>query len=91
VLLGYSIYRHGTPGAAQLYDVAIAIGYRALKEICEPIGSRFAFSFRMFDRRIRALSAPFWPECSIRCRGVRHRVRSVVARPRHRRRGPQPP
>jgi len=34
VLLGYSIYRHGTPGAAQLYDVAIAIGYRALKEIC---------------------------------------------------------
>jgi AraC-like DNA-binding protein len=34
VLLGYSIYRHGTPGAAYLYDVAIAIGYRALKEIC---------------------------------------------------------
>jgi AraC-like DNA-binding protein len=34
VLLGYSIYRHGTPGAAHLYDVAIAIGYRALKEIC---------------------------------------------------------
>jgi AraC-like DNA-binding protein len=34
VLLGYSIYRHGTPGAAHLYDVAIAIGYRVLKEIC---------------------------------------------------------
>jgi AraC-like DNA-binding protein len=34
VLLGYSIYRHGTPGSAHLYDVAIAIGYRALKEIC---------------------------------------------------------
>jgi AraC-like DNA-binding protein len=34
VLLGYSIYRHGTPGAAHLYDVAVAIGYRALKEIC---------------------------------------------------------
>jgi AraC-like DNA-binding protein len=34
VLLGYSIYRQGTPGAAHIYDVAIAIGYRALKEIC---------------------------------------------------------
>jgi AraC-like DNA-binding protein len=36
VLLGYSIYRHGTPGTAHLYDAAIAIGYRALKEICGP-------------------------------------------------------
>lgn len=36
VLLGYSIYRHGTPGTAQLYDVAITIGYRALKEISGP-------------------------------------------------------
>ena len=34
VLLGYSIYRNGTPGATHLYDVAIAIGYRALREIC---------------------------------------------------------
>jgi len=34
VLLGYSIYRHATPGAAHLYDAAIAIGYKALKEIC---------------------------------------------------------
>jgi len=34
VLLGYSIYRHGTPGTAHLYDVAIAIGYRVLKAIC---------------------------------------------------------
>jgi AraC-like DNA-binding protein len=34
VLLGYSIYRHGTPGAAHLYDVAIAIGYRVLRAIC---------------------------------------------------------
>ncbi len=34
VLLGYSIYRHETPGAALLYDVAIAIGYRMLKSIC---------------------------------------------------------
>jgi AraC-like DNA-binding protein len=34
VLLGYSIYRHGTPGAAHLYDVAIAVGYRVLKAIC---------------------------------------------------------
>jgi len=34
VLLGYSIYRHDTPGAVLLYDVAIAIGYRVLKSIC---------------------------------------------------------
>lgn len=34
VLLGYSIYRHATPGTAHLYDVAIAIGYRLLKAIC---------------------------------------------------------
>ncbi len=34
VLLGYSIYRHGTPGTPHLYDTAIAIGYRALKGIC---------------------------------------------------------
>ena len=34
VLLGYSIYRHGTPGTTHLYDVAIAIGYRVLKAIC---------------------------------------------------------
>jgi AraC-like DNA-binding protein len=34
VLLGYSVYRHGTSGTAQLYDVAIAIGHRILKAIC---------------------------------------------------------
>jgi AraC-like DNA-binding protein len=36
VLLGYSIYRHGTPGTAHLYDVAIGIGFRALQAICGP-------------------------------------------------------
>jgi len=36
VLLGYSIYRHGTPGTPHLYDAAIAIGYRVLKAICGP-------------------------------------------------------
>jgi AraC-like DNA-binding protein len=34
MLLGYSIYRHGTPGTPHLYDAAIAIGYRVLKAIC---------------------------------------------------------
>lgn len=33
-LLGYSIYRHGTPGTAQIYDIAIAIGYRILRQLC---------------------------------------------------------
>jgi AraC-like DNA-binding protein len=36
VLLGYSIYRHATPGTPHLYDAAIAIGYRVLKAICGP-------------------------------------------------------
>ncbi len=34
VLLGYSVYRPGIPGAAQIYDAAVAIGYRALADIC---------------------------------------------------------
>jgi AraC-like DNA-binding protein len=36
VLLGYSVYRHGTPGTPHLYDAAIAIGHRVLKAICGP-------------------------------------------------------
>jgi AraC-like DNA-binding protein len=33
VLLGYSIYRNGTPGTPHLYDAAITIGYRVLQAI----------------------------------------------------------
>jgi len=38
VILGYSIYRHSAPTAAhaQIYDAAIAIGYRILGELCGP-------------------------------------------------------
>lgn len=36
VVLGYSIYRPGVPGVSQLYDAAIAIGFRALADICGP-------------------------------------------------------
>jgi AraC-like DNA-binding protein len=36
VLLGYSVYRHGTPAIAQILDGAIAIGYRILTELCGP-------------------------------------------------------
>ena len=36
LVLGYSIYRHGTPGTPQLYDAAITIGYRVLKSLCGP-------------------------------------------------------
>jgi AraC-like DNA-binding protein len=36
VALGYSIYRPRVPGVSQLYDVAIAIGYRALVDLCGP-------------------------------------------------------
>jgi AraC-like DNA-binding protein len=36
VLLGYSIYRHGTLADGHIYDAAIAIGYRTLAELCGP-------------------------------------------------------
>lgn len=36
LLLGYSIYRHGIPGVAYIYDVAVAIGYQILIDICGP-------------------------------------------------------
>jgi len=62
VLLGYSIYRHGTPGAAQLYDVAIAIAYRALKEICgatwKPLRVQFSHVRPKDPRPYRRLFGP---------------------------------
>jgi len=46
VLLGYSIYRHSTPGTAHLYDAAIAIGHRLLRAICgsswQPVHVQFS-------------------------------------------------
>jgi AraC-like DNA-binding protein len=62
VLLGYSIYRHGTPGATYLYDVAIAIGYRALKEICgatwKPLCVQFSHARPKDSRPYRRLFGP---------------------------------
>jgi len=34
LLLGYSIYRHGMPAIGHIYDAAIAIGYKILRELC---------------------------------------------------------
>jgi AraC-like DNA-binding protein len=34
VVLGYSIYRHETPAMAQVYDAAVAIGFRILEALC---------------------------------------------------------
>lgn len=34
VILGYSIYHHGMSADAQVYDAAIAIGYRIMTELC---------------------------------------------------------
>lgn len=46
VLLGYSVYRHGTPAADQVQDVAITVGYRILKSLCgadwKPVSVQFA-------------------------------------------------
>jgi hypothetical protein len=62
VLLGYSIYRHGTPGTAHLYDVAIAIGYRALKAICgatwKPLRVQFSHVRPKDQRPYRRLFGP---------------------------------
>jgi AraC-like DNA-binding protein len=62
VLLGYSIYRHGTPGATHLYDVAIAIGYRALQEICgakwKPLRVQFSHVRPQDQRPYRRLFGP---------------------------------
>jgi AraC-like DNA-binding protein len=33
-LLGYSIYRHGAPAIAQIYNAAIAVAYRTLSQLC---------------------------------------------------------
>jgi AraC-like DNA-binding protein len=62
VLLGYSIYRHGTPGTAHLYDAAIAIGYRALKEICgtswKPVRVQFSHARPKDQRPYQRLFGP---------------------------------
>ncbi len=36
VILGYSLYKHGIPATAQIYDGAIAIAFRILQEIGGP-------------------------------------------------------
>jgi AraC-like DNA-binding protein len=36
LILGYAIYRHGIPATLQLYDVAIGIGFRILRELAGP-------------------------------------------------------
>lgn len=36
VTLGYSVYRHGTPGVGHILDATMAITYRILVELCGP-------------------------------------------------------
>ena len=36
VMFGYSIYRHETPAMAQVHDAAVAIGFKILRELCDP-------------------------------------------------------
>lgn len=62
VLLGYSIYHHGTPGSAQIYDAAIAIGFKALREICgadwKPVRVQFSHIQPEDTRAYRRLFGP---------------------------------
>lgn len=47
-VLGYSVYRHFTPGAAFIYDVAVTIGHRILLALCGPafVPVAVQFSYR---------------------------------------------
>jgi AraC-like DNA-binding protein len=45
VILGYSIYKEGIPATAQMYDAAIAIGFRILQEIGGPAWRPLAVQF----------------------------------------------
>jgi AraC-like DNA-binding protein len=48
VLLGYTVYRRETPAIPQIYDAAIAIAYRLLRELCGASWKprRVQFSYR---------------------------------------------
>lgn len=56
VVLGYSVYRHFTPGAEFIYDVAVAIGYRILLGLC---GAAFQPLAVQFSYRRPARTAPY--------------------------------
>jgi hypothetical protein len=47
-VLGYSVYRHFTPGAEFIYDVAVTIGHRILLGLCGPdfVPQTVQFSYR---------------------------------------------
>ena len=45
VILGYSVYRHGTPAVDQILDAAVAIGYRILTELCGPTWKALRIQF----------------------------------------------
>ena len=45
VILGYSIYKPGIPATAQMYDAAITIGFRILREIGGPTWRPLAVQF----------------------------------------------
>jgi AraC-like DNA-binding protein len=46
-VLGYSVYRHATPGTELIYDAALAIGHRILSDLCGaafvPLAVQFAY------------------------------------------------
>lgn len=48
VILGYSIYRHGTTAITRMYDAAIAIGHRIIGELCgsswKPLRVQFSYT-----------------------------------------------
>lgn len=62
VLLGYSIYRHGSAAALHVLDAAIAVGYRLLAELggarWQPVRVQFAHGR---PRNVEAFRAVFGP------------------------------
>ena len=55
-LLGYSIYRHGTPAVAQIYNVAITIVYRILRQLC---GAEWAPLQVQFSNKLPSDISPY--------------------------------
>jgi len=80
------------PATEHLYDAAIAIRVQDAEGDLRPCMEASTRPVRPRSAEgCATVSSPPWSKCSIRRRGVRHRVRSILARPCHPRRGFQPP
>jgi AraC-like DNA-binding protein len=45
ISIGYGVYRHDTPGIEEVYDMALAIGFRLMRALCGPAWKPLRVSF----------------------------------------------